>query len=218
MGLDSFCRVFTSLLGLLWAQHHLLNNSIKMVIKLYFQTPFIVLHYPNLCPFSSSIYTWQLHQPLPLMSWVTQFDSLCPLFLARNKNICSVKCFCKWLPQRPHGVTGVHMDPFLNDGLISVLRSDFSEKGKRHQLHVLHMHLKGCRSWLRFHPPNQTVAPRHAAPPLWTPLARCLYRPCTDNWRHRSSWDKAHETFLTFLECVANQEWLLMCAGFSNWR
>lgn len=31
------------------------------------------------------------------------------------------------------------------------------------------------------------------------------------------SGDRAHEAFLTFHECVANQEWLLLCVEGSNW-
>lgn len=83
--------------------------------------------------------------------------------------------------------------------------------------------VEGSRSWLRVHALNQIVAPWPAAPPLWTlsSLSHGLYQPGTDIWLHQLSWDKAHETFLTFLtflECVANQEWLLMCGGFSNCR
>lgn len=50
--------------------------------------------------------------------------------------------------------------------------------------------------------PRKVSAPRPAAfiSPAWT--SDC-------------SWDKAHERFLAFLKCVANQEWLLMCRGFS---
>ncbi len=149
----------------------ILNDIINTVIKLHMQsmknaaTPFSQLNFSRLhlrnalcsttpsIPLSSSIHTWQLHQrphPLPLLSRARQFDGLCPLF-ARNKNICSVKCFCKWR----HGLmgcraTGVQvvwslmMDWF--QFIIWFLR-------ERHQF--LFPGCWGCsRSWLRVHPLN----------------------------------------------------------------
>ncbi len=106
MGSYFFCSVFTSKLILYQKDSH--QNTYVQAMK-NAATPFFteLKSFPDsICEkncasilFSSSIHTWQLHQqphPLPLLSWARHFNSLCPLF-ARNKNICSVKCFCKWL-------------------------------------------------------------------------------------------------------------------------
>lgn len=143
-----------------------------------------------------------------------------PLF-ARNKYICSVKCFCKWL----NGLIGCRATgvQVVWSWMMSWFRSVIRFLRGRHQIllpHIIPGHFEGRRSWLRVPPLNQIVAPWHAEPPLWTLSSpvHSLYQPCTDVWLHQLSWDKPHETFLTFLKCVANQEWPLMCGGFSNWE
>lgn len=155
-------------------------------------------------PLSSSVFTWHLHQ-LPNL-----LPLLCPLS-ARNKNICSVKCFCK----QPYGLrrcraTEVQMDWFQFCHLIS------HTKEKRH-------HLAFCTWRLGETGPGVIIQTKQwphgmqclPSEPL-SSAALCLYRSCMDVWLHQLSWDKAHETFLTFLKCVANQEWLLMWGGFSK--
>ena len=96
--------------------------------------------HPHPSPFPSSIHTWQLHQqphPLPL-SRARQFDGLCPRF-ARNKNVCSVKCFCKW----PNGLMGCRaagvqvvrslaVDWFQICHLISQRKTSVSPSTRRH--------------------------------------------------------------------------------------
>lgn len=129
----------------------------------------MVLHFlPHPSPFSSSVHTWQLHQhphPLPLLSRARQFDGRCPLF-ARNKNICSVKCFCKWLNGlmgcRATGVQVVQL--VLADGLISVHSSDFSEK----DISLTH------DSWK--HGGQQKLAQGSSSKPNSGPLARSASR------------------------------------------
>lgn len=63
------------------------------------------------------------------------------------------------------------------------------------------------------------AVPRHAAAPLRALHSWGLQPLSAPAWTSllQFSSDKLHETFLTFLKCVANQEWLLMCGGSSNW-
>lgn len=59
-----------------------------------------------LCSSTPSVHTWQLHQrphpPLPPVVRSQAVWRTVPTFFARNKNICSAKCFCKW----PNGLLG----------------------------------------------------------------------------------------------------------------
>lgn len=75
---------------------------------------------------------------------------------------------------------------------------------------MLTLHRRTVPCWTRGPPLKQIVAPAHICP-SWN-----LYRGLSD--RVQPSGDRARETFLTFLECVANREWLLVCVEDSNWE
>lgn len=96
---------------------------------------------------------------------------------------------------------GVQVSLLLNDDLIGHLIS----QRQRRQTVLPYITAGYSNNWA-----SPSRAPQLRQPPS-------CYRSSADVWLHQLSRDEPHETFLTFLKCVANQEWPLMCGGFSNW-
>lgn len=98
---------------------------------------------------------------------------------------------------------------FLNDFKVTLAQLVVVDYGLI-SFFMLSLHRRTVPCWTRVPPLKQIVAPTHISP-SWS-----LYLGLADHVQ--PSGDRAHETFLTFLKCVANQEWLLVCVEDSNWE